>query len=149
MFEEPEIFIFISLSPRFDKIWYWLLTYLALVPIYASMNWSALIQVMACCLFVAKPSPEPIYWLINNWTLGKKPKWNSNQNTKIFIHENTFENVVCEMAVILSRGDELIVSWTKSFRRPLNFFFRCCFIPQCWNVTGSWNASSLVRKFYL
>ena len=29
------------------------------------------------------------------------------QNTKIFIHENAFENVVCEMAAILSRG----MSW--------------------------------------
>ena len=30
-------------------------------------------------------------------------QWNSNQNTKVFIHENAFENVVYEMAAILSQ----------------------------------------------
>ena len=33
-----------------------------------------------------------------------KFQWNFNQNTKLFIHENASENVVCEMAAILSRG---------------------------------------------
>ena len=33
-----------------------------------------------------------------------KLQWNSNQNTKLFIDENAVENVVCEMAAILSRG---------------------------------------------
>ena len=36
-----------------------------------------------------------------------KLQWNFNQNTKSVIHENTFEIIVCEMAAILSRGDEL------------------------------------------
>ena len=31
-----------------------------------------------------------------------KVKW--NQNTNLFIHENTFENIVCEMTAILSSG---------------------------------------------
>ena len=31
-----------------------------------------------------------------------------NGNTELFIHENAFENVVCEVAAILSRG-----SWVK------------------------------------
>ena len=43
-------------------------------------------------------------WLIVNWTLRNKLQWNSHQNTKLLIHENTFENVVCEMATFLSRG---------------------------------------------
>ena len=43
-------------------------------------------------------------WLIVNWTLGNKLQWNSDKNTKLFIHENAFENIVCEMAAILSRG---------------------------------------------
>ena len=30
-----------------------------------------------------------------------------NQNTKVFIHETESENIVGEMAAILSRGDEL------------------------------------------
>ena len=37
------------------------------------------------------------------WTLGNKLQWNFNRNSNIFIHENAFENVVCEMASILSR----------------------------------------------
>ena len=37
-----------------------------------------------------------------------KLQWNSNQNTKRFFQENASKNVVCEMAAILSRGDELM-----------------------------------------
>ena len=44
-----------------------------------------------------------ICWLFVNWTLRNKLQWNLNQNTKRFIQEHAFENVVCEMAVILSR----------------------------------------------
>ena len=40
---------------------------------------------------------------IVNWTLGNQLQWNFNQNSNIFIHENGFESVVCEMAAILSR----------------------------------------------
>ena len=54
---------------------------------------SALVQIMACrqC------------YVIVNWATRNKLLWNFNQNTKIFIQENSFENVVCEMASILSR----------------------------------------------
>ena len=44
------------------------------------------------------------WWVIVNWTPVNKLQWNSNQNTKFFINENRFENVVCEMVAILSRG---------------------------------------------
>ena len=44
------------------------------------------------------------HWLIVNWTLMSKLHWNLNQNTKFFIHDNAYENAVCEMATILSRG---------------------------------------------
>ena len=30
-------------------------------------------------------------------------QWNFNRNSYVFIHENAFENVACEMAGILSR----------------------------------------------
>ena len=39
-----------------------------------------------------------------NWTYRNKLQWNSNQNTTLFINENAFENVVCEMAAILYKG---------------------------------------------
>ena len=43
------------------------------------------------------------WFLIVNWILRNKSQWNLNQNTKIFIEENPFENVVCKMAAILFR----------------------------------------------
>ena len=36
--------------------------------------------------------------------LGNKLQWNFNWNSYIFIQENAFDNLVCEMAAILSRG---------------------------------------------
>ena len=42
-------------------------------------------------------------WNIVNWTLRKKLQWNFNRNSNIFIEENMFENVVCEMSTIFSR----------------------------------------------
>ena len=53
----------------------------------------SLVQVMACrkC------------WIIVNWALKNKLKWNLNWNSNIFIEENVIENIVCKMAVILPR----------------------------------------------
>ena len=62
---------------------------------------SALVQIMACRLFGAKPS---FGWIIVNWTLRNQLKCNFNQNTELLIHENAFENIVFEMAAILLRG---------------------------------------------
>ena len=42
-------------------------------------------------------------WNIVNWTLKNKIQWNFNLYLNIFIQENAFENVVCEMAAILCR----------------------------------------------
>ena len=36
-------------------------------------------------------------------TLKESLKWNLNQNTSIFIQENTFEIVACKLMTILSR----------------------------------------------
>ena len=63
---------------------------------------SALVQIM-----LVAPVPSPYLnqcWNIVNWTLRNKLQWNSNQNTKLFVHENACENVVWEMAAILSWG---------------------------------------------
>ena len=43
-------------------------------------------------------------WDFIKWTFRNKIQWNFNQNTKLFIHENASENIVCEMAAILSGG---------------------------------------------
>ena len=51
-------------------------------------------------------------WVIIKWTLRNKLQWNFDQNTTLFIHENVSENIVCEMAAMFSRGDELTgLSW--------------------------------------
>ena len=42
-------------------------------------------------------------WNINNWTLRNTLQWNFDRNSFIFIQENVFEAVVCEIAAILSR----------------------------------------------
>ena len=53
-------------------------------------------------LFGAKPLSELTLEYFN-WTLMNKIQWKLNRNSYIFIHENAFENVGCEMAAILSR----------------------------------------------
>ena len=42
-------------------------------------------------------------WIIVNWTLRNKLQWNFNQNTKLFIHGNASENIICEMAAIINK----------------------------------------------
>ena len=42
--------------------------------------------------------------LIVHRTLRNKLQWNLNRNSKIFIEENAFESIVCEMVAILFRG---------------------------------------------
>ena len=37
--------------------------------------------------------------------------WNFSQNTKLSIHENVFETIVCEMAAILSRSYSYICTY--------------------------------------
>ena len=43
-------------------------------------------------------------WNIVNLTLSNKLQWKGNRKSQIFIKENAFENIVCEMAAILSRS---------------------------------------------
>ena len=63
-------------------------------------NGLALVQIMACRLCGTKPSSKPIV----NCTLTDKLHWNFNQNQNLFIHKNASENILCEMAAILSTG---------------------------------------------
>ena len=82
----------------------WLFALLTHTPCAAYMHqWivSAFFQIMTCRLFGTK------CWVIVNWNLRKKLQWNFNRSTKLFIHENAYENIVREMTAILSRADEL------------------------------------------
>ena len=65
------------------------------------------IYAICCKAAIHKANSWPLdlrqYWVIVNWTLRNKLKWHLNQNTKLFIHVNAFENAVCEVAAILDR----------------------------------------------
>ena len=63
---------------------------------------SALVRVMLVACSVPSHYLNQ-HWFVVNYTLGNKIQWNSNRNTKLFIHENVFEHVVYEMAAILSQ----------------------------------------------
>ena len=85
--------------------------------------WPALVQIMACRLFSVKPLSKPMLGYCQLDHL-EQTSWNVDQNTTLFIHENTYENIVCEMTAIVSRGDEckkeinfitfLFVSWLET-----------------------------------
>ena len=54
----------------------------------------SLVQIMACHLFGAKPLSKPMLIYFVSWTLRNQLQWNFNPNTKIFIEENAFENII-------------------------------------------------------
>ena len=88
------------------------------------------------------------YRISVNCNLRNKLQWNLNQNYKIFIQENVFKNVVCEMGAILfwphcvnfpwkndnkhsihTKPKRLIMGcllWVKSRINVLSFSLRCC-----------------------
>ena len=57
-------------------------------------GWGCLIHLLVAC---SAPSHYLNQcWLIVNWTPGNIFQWNLNQNSIIFIQENTVENVICQ-----------------------------------------------------
>ena len=54
-------------------------------------------------------------WNIVNLNLRNKLQWNPRRNSFIFILENAFENVVCEMASIWSRPQWVNADWQVWF----------------------------------
>ena len=75
-----------------------------------------------------------------NGTLRNKLKWNYNNNTKLFIHENASENIVCEMEPFCPGGYKLmekpaiaIATWRNPpHPRPFNHSTKTMYgINQC------------------
>ena len=62
---------------------------------------------MACRLFGTMPLPTSVLTYCQ-LDCKEQPEVKFESKYKLFIHENTFENVVCEVMVILSGGDESI-----------------------------------------
>ena len=79
---------------------------------YASVNRTSLVQVMACHYLSQ-------CWIVANWIPGNKFQWNLNQNT-IFIQENAIENAVCKNSVILYQTQcvNLSISGPSYMRDP-------------------------------
>ena len=71
---------------------------------------------MAYRLIGANPLSKPMLqcWVIVSWTFRNKLKWFFNRNTKFFIHGKSSENIICEIAAILSIG-----TWVN--RSPLHY----------------------------
>ena len=78
---------------------------------------TSFIQIMACSMFGSDPLSEPMLEYYQ-FTLGDKLQWNFNRNLKIFIHENTFENV-CKIVSILSRPQCVTVKPSSTEARIL------------------------------
>ena len=55
---------------------------------------------MACRLLGAKPLPEPMLTYCQLDPQEQIFYYNSNKNTKLFIHENASATIVCDMAAI-------------------------------------------------
>ena len=88
---------------------------------------SALVQIMAYRLFCDNPLSKPMLSYCH-WTLTNKRQWSLNHNTKRFIHENAHENIVCEMAAILSRGRRVNLQWIRQWTRrytPIEVIIKC------------------------
>ena len=64
---------------------------------------SALVQIMACAYWTPSHFLNQ-RWVIVNWILKNKFQWKFNQSAKHFVHENASDNIICEMAAILSMG---------------------------------------------
>ena len=71
---------------------------------------------------------EPMLTFISR-ILRNKLRWISNQNTKLLIHENAYENGVCEMASVVPRGDELTTQFylSISYKVQSNFLLICVY----------------------
>ena len=90
--------------------------------------------------------------VIFNWTLKNKLQSSLIPNSNIFINDIALENIVCEMAAILSREDALtekIVrmlwpsNWTRNWlvctiltMNMITFLPHCQFIWMCFYQTG-------------
>ena len=73
-------------------------------------------------------------WLIVNWNHRNTLQWNSNRNSHIFIQENSYENAVCKIVVILCRPQYVNVNihcyysniWDRSRRYLTKIPMRSC-----------------------
>ena len=83
-------------------------------------------------------------WNIVNWTLQNNLQWNFNRNSNIFIQENALENVVCEMASILSQSQWVNSCHAEFISGNRKINFACSIIFRLSDGTIGWNYSPYV-----
>ena len=101
---------------------------------------SALDKVMACHLLGAKPLPQPMMTFCQLNPEDPTPM-KSESKYKIFIHENEFENVVCEMTAIVSRSHCVNILF---YLCPSNALRLPSMVVSCWG--GSWEIMGICGK---
>ena len=96
---------------------------------------SALVQIMACLLFCAG--------LLSNPMLGycqldphEQTPLKFYQNRKLFIHENASENVVCEMAAVLSSKS---VIWPSLNQCTINPLLLTSHLNSGWSISAEFS----------
>ena len=77
--------------------------------------------------------PAPSYYLNQCWNIvdrniRSKLQWNLKRNPYIFIRENSFQNIVCEMAAILSGPQWVKMSGLYLRRKRVNIYSVYCYI---------------------
>ena len=118
-------------------------------PSAAYMGWwigLALVQIMACRLFGAKPLSKPILGHCQLDPMEQTSVKFFIKNTKLFIHKNAYENMVYQMVTILSRRrwvNSLWPSdaiWRQRSGSTLAQVMACCltapshYLNQCWLI---------------
>ena len=92
---------------------------------------------MAYCLIDAKPLSEPML----EYCQLDKLQWNSNQNTKLFIHENAFKNAVCQTGSHFVLGE-----WVKTQKGHISYLWTSQLCP--WHSHAAFLHNTLIlQKF--
>ena len=105
---------------------------------------SALLQIMAYRLFGANPLPTPMlgYCQLDPW---EQPSVKYQSKYKIFIHENAFENIVCDTAAILFKVRWFNPSTMLAQCRGQDVFhFSFCFVAVMY--VSRWNENVISIK---
>ena len=105
---------------------------------YLLLTWSAPSHYLNQCCHIV------------NYTIRNMFQWNFHQNSKVFIHENALENVVCEMAAILSLFqcvNAAVIAWSNVIGYCLTHWGRVTHIcVSKLNIIGSDNGLSPGRR---
>ena len=78
-------------------------------------------------------------WVILNWTLENKLQWNCNKDTKLFVHENVYENYR------LRNGGHLVQGWWVNTRNIATF----CEISLIVSIDVIWSIKCTHKRMHV